>query len=179
MIQLQCPGCGYLQTVSERRYFSGPEEAALCPHCNAPMPDGPAPGADSIPEEAAHKIMAFSRRILAGGEFSRDVVLALESMVRHYGESDEAVQALGIGYARLGDPQKAGPFLRIALVSNPDDEGLVQCLLTVQLAQKDFAHAVLTGEHLLSIPGRQPQDDDVAKLVLAHLATGSRKRPAP
>ncbi|MEW6350528.1 MAG: DUF2314 domain-containing protein [Thermodesulfobacteriota bacterium] len=174
MIQLRCPECGYLQNVSERRYFSGSEEPIICPHCATPMPPQRLRTEDEpIPEDVAHKILAFSSRILSGGDISKEVVLALEAMIRHYGPTVEGVKALGIGFTRLGEPRKAEPFLMRALAAKPEEVDLVRCLLTVQLAKSDYAQAVRTGTHLLTVLGAQTADEDVAKLVLGHLGMGA------
>ncbi len=145
-----------------------------CPHCATPMPrQDLRSDEEPIPEEIAHKILAFSSRILSGGEFTRDVVLALESMINHYGETEEALKALGIGFTRLGEPRKAEPFLVKALTAHPEEVDLVRCLLTVQLTQRDYARAVRTGTHLLGLLGPRPADEDVAKLILGHLGAGA------
>ena len=122
MIQVRCPECGYIQTLSEERFMSISEDFLHCPHCNAKVPkEWNQQESDSVPEEARHKMLAFSRRILNGGAVAREVVFALESLVRHYGPMEESNKALGLGYAAMGEKSKAEEFLRAARHESPKD----------------------------------------------------------
>ncbi|MDQ1285214.1 MAG: hypothetical protein QG663_622, partial [Thermodesulfobacteriota bacterium] len=104
MVQVRCPDCGYLQSLSEERFLNIAEDFLNCPHCHARIPKTWAPvEVESIPEEVRHKILAFSSRILNGGEINRDVVCALETLVRKYGAPENSVRALGLGYASVGE----------------------------------------------------------------------------
>jgi len=168
MVQVRCPECGYLQTLSEERFLTISEDFLNCPHCHARVPKQWAPASsEAIPEEARHKMLAFSRRILNGGEVAREVVYALESLVRHYGPLDESYKALGIGYALVGEVKKAEEFLGKALEQNSEDEEVLRNLLHVSLGQGRHSDAARVGERLVHRRGAAAKDDDVAALALA------------
>jgi tetratricopeptide (TPR) repeat protein/uncharacterized protein YegJ (DUF2314 family) len=173
MVQMRCPECGYLQTLSEERFITISEDFLNCPHCHAKVPKQWIPaGGNPVPEEVQHKMLAFSRRILNGGEVGLEVVQALESLVRQHGATDESIKALGIGYANLGENKKAEEFLLLARKEAPEDTVVLQSLLEVLLAQKKFAEAVDFGQTLLERLGPRAADQDVARLALALTATG-------
>ena len=83
MVQVRCPECGYLQSLSEERFLSISEDFLNCPHCHARVPKqwGPC-NADNVPDEARHKMSAFAGRILNGGVVAKEVAHALESLIR-------------------------------------------------------------------------------------------------
>ena len=109
MLQVRCPECGYLQTLSEERFLSISDNFLNCPHCNAKVPKEWTPQQEeSVPEEVRHKMLAFSKRILNGRDVRLEVVYALESLVRHYGPAEETHKALGIGYALVGRAPQSG-----------------------------------------------------------------------
>jgi len=173
MIQVRCHECGYLQTLSEERFLSIPESFLSCPHCNARVPKEWAPSdADSVPEEERHKVLAFSRRILNGGDVGKEVIYALEALVRRYGAIDCSNKALGLGYAALGERSKAEEFLLQARDDDPKDKEVLSCLLEVLLGQNKFADAVRTGKALVEVTGPQLDDEDVARVALALLGMG-------
>ncbi len=171
MIQVRCPECGYLQTLSDERFLAVSDDYLHCPHCNAKVPKEwhPVDG-DSIPDEAAHKMLAFSRRILNGGDVSREVVYALESLVRHYGATGDAVKALGIGYAHIGEWKKAEEFLRQALHDSPHDADTLRCMLRTSYEGGEFTTAIRAGEDLIAVS--KERDEDVALLALAFTDAG-------
>lgn len=173
MVQVRCPECGYLQTLSEERFLSISDTFLNCPHCHARVPKQWAPSsADSIPEEERHKMLAFSRRILNGGEVGREVVYALEALVRRYGSMESSGKALGLGYAALGDRHKAEEFLLHAREEDPSDSEVLSCLLETLLAEGKFADAVRTGKALVDLVGQHVEDEDVARTSLALLGMG-------
>lgn len=173
MVQMRCPECGYLQTLSEERFITISDDFLNCPHCHARMPKQWIPtGGNSVPEEVQHKMLAFSRRILNGGEVGLEVVQALESLVRQHGATNESIKALGIGYESLGENKKAEEFLLLARKEAPEDTVILQSLLEAFLAQKKFAEAVESGRTLLEQVGPRAADQDVARLALALTATG-------
>lgn len=176
MVQVRCPECGYLQTLSEERFVTISENFLNCPHCHARVPKQWIPDADSsVPEEVQHKMLAFSRRILNGGDVGLEVVQALESLVRQFGATAESIKALGIGYANLRETKKAEEFLVLALKEAPGDPGILQALLEVFLENNKFNEAVRTGKSLLERGSGRAADQDVARLGLALIAAGDRE----
>ncbi len=167
MIQVRCPECGYLQSLSEERFVAIADDHLDCPHCNAKVPKTwNSVQEDSAPEEALHKIHAFSRRILNGGDVRREVVYALESLVRHHGGTEESTKALGVGYTGLGEYKRAQEFLKKALDGMPNDVELLRALFTVRMEEGPLEDAIAVGRALLNTAGRQVADDDVAGLAL-------------
>jgi uncharacterized protein YegJ (DUF2314 family)/tetratricopeptide (TPR) repeat protein len=172
MIQVRCPECGYVQTLSEERFLAIPHDFLNCPHCHAQVPkEWTSADQESIPDEARHKMLAFSRRILNGGDVSLDMVYALESLVRHYGPLEESVKALGVGYCRLGETKKADEFLHEARKETPDDPEILRSLLRINLDEEEYEVAIHVGWALLNASDR-PEDDDVAGLALALAGAG-------
>jgi len=170
MIQVRCPECGYLQTLSEERFLAVPEDFLTCPHCHARVPKEWNPvDPESVPEEARHKILAFSRRILNGRDASIELVHALEALVRHHGPMEGSAKALGIAYARLNEPRKAEAFLIQAQQESPDDPEILRHFLHIRLAENRFEEAVETGQALIDLSGARLEDEDVARLALALL----------
>src|SRR5271157_5466660 len=168
MIQVRCPECGYLQTLSEERFLSISDDFLNCPHCHSKVPKEWTPTeGESVPEEARHKMLAFSRRILNGGDVGRDVVYALDSLVHHYGPMEESNKALGIGYAALGETKKAEDFLIQARQDSPADREIMRSMLGVLVAQDKFREAVEVGRALADSRVARLQDEDVARLALA------------
>jgi uncharacterized protein YegJ (DUF2314 family) len=177
MVQVRCPECGYVQTLSEERFLTISEDFLNCPHCHARVPKQwqPAEG-DSIPEEARHKMLAFSRRILNGGDVGREVVYALESLVRHHGPSEDANKALGIGYARLGENKKAEEFLLVAYEQSPDSPEVMRSLFQVLFHEEKYADAAGVGQSLVDMLGERAEHEDVARLALALLRLDKREQ---
>ena len=174
MVQMRCPECGYLQTLSEERFLTISEDFLNCPHCHARVPKEWAPiESDSVPEEARHKILAFSRRILNGGDVGREVVYALEGLVRHHGPMESSNKALGIGYAGLGEMKKGEEFLVQACLESPGDIEILRCLLKVLPAQDKFREAVEVGRSIIDISGTGVLDEDVARTVSALIGEGN------
>jgi uncharacterized protein YegJ (DUF2314 family) len=170
MIQVRCPECGYLQSLSEDRFISITEDSIECPHCSAKVPKEWSPEtSESAPEEAQHKMLAFSRRILNGGEISREMVYALESLVRRYQPGEDCAKALGIGYAQLGEAEKAEEFLMAANKEDPADLSVQRSLLEVLLAQDDYHKAERIGASLLDSLGHSADADIVGMVALALL----------
>jgi tetratricopeptide (TPR) repeat protein/uncharacterized protein YegJ (DUF2314 family) len=168
MVRLRCPECGYLQTLSEERFLSISEDFLSCPHCNAPVPKQWEPESEeAVPDDVRHKMHAFSRRILNGGNVAREVVHALESLVRRHGPADESNKALGIGYANLGEAKKAEAFLIEALQDEPHDAEVLHGLLEMLMSQKKHKEAVEVGKALVRVLGHETPDEDVAFLSLA------------
>lgn len=168
MIQMRCPDCGFVQTLSEEKFLSQSDDFVDCPHCHGKIPKewSPAPP-DSVPDEERHKMLAFSRRILNGGDINKEIVLALEAQVRRYGLLDESAKALGIGYAILGETKKAEQFLNAALTSFPNDPEVLHCLLDLFTTGRRNLEAVKVGRKLLDIMGGRIHEDDVGKLAMA------------
>ena len=155
MVQVRCPECGYLQTLSEERFLSISDNFLHCPHCHARVPKQWAPStADSVPEEERHKMLAFSRRILNGGDVGREVVYALEALVRRYGAMESSSKALGMGYAALGERVKAEEFLLQAREEDAGDREVLSCLLETLFAEGKFAEAVRTWKDACRSGGR-------------------------
>ena len=174
MIQVRCPDCGYLQTLSEERFLSIPENFLNCPHCHAQVPKQWVPtDSEAVPEEVRHKIMAFSRRILSGREVGREILHALESLVHRYGAMDQCNKALGIGYASLGERKKAEEFLVQAKQETPNDPEILRCLLEILLTDERSAEAVLVGRSLVQAQKPRAEDEDVARLALALIGIGN------
>jgi len=170
MVQVRCPECGYLQTLSEERFLAISEDFLNCPHCHARVPkQWEASAGDVVPEEARHKILAFSRRILNSGDVGREVVSALEALVRHYGSMEETKKALGVGYARIGEYRKAEEFLLQAFEESPEDLEIVRGLLDILLNLEKFAEAVHVGRALVGRLGSSAGEEEVAKLALGLL----------
>lgn len=171
MIQVRCPECGYLQTLSEERFSNISEDFLNCPHCHARIPKQWSPGnPDNVPDDVRHRIIAFSRRILNGGEVSKAVVSALEALVRRHGQIESSMKALGIGYGFLGENKKAEEYLLLALQETEESEELediLRWLLRAQLDLHKYEEAHKTGTRLKALDGVALKDDDVARLVLA------------
>jgi uncharacterized protein YegJ (DUF2314 family) len=168
MVQMRCPECGYLQTMSEERFLTISEDFLNCPHCHARVPREWQPkGNDSIPEEASHKIMAFSSRIINGSEIAREMVTALETLVRQYGAGESADKALGVGYARLGEFKRAEEFLRKAKQQYPEDVEILRSFQQVALEQEKFEEAEEAGSILLGLAEEHLVDADVARLIFS------------
>jgi len=173
MIQVRCPECGFLQTLSEERFLTISEDFLNCPHCHARVPKKWAPAeSDSVPEEARHKILAFSSRILNGGDVGRQVVYALESLVRHHGALESSNKALGMGYAGLGDAKKAEEFLVQAHGETPEDLEVRRCLTKVLLAGGKFGEALELGRSVMDSVGSGVWDEDVAQTAQALIGLG-------
>ncbi len=171
MVQVRCPDCGYLQSLSEERFLNISEDFLNCPHCHAKIPKAWKPAqTDSIPEEVRHKILAFSSRILNGGEINRDVVCALESLFRKYGPLENSVRALGLGYASVGEPKKAAEFLSLLHHEDPNDKEVLQGLLKIYLAQEKYEEAVEIGLNLYQ--SSEAEDDDIGRLGLVLIRLG-------
>ena len=167
MIQVRCPECGYLQSLSEERFVAIADDHLDCPHCNAKVPKTwNSVQEETAPEETLHKIHAFARRILNGGAVRREVVYALESLVRHHGGTEESTKALGVGYTELGEYKKAEEFLKTALEEIPNDVELLRALFRVRMEEGPVEDAVAVGRALLDAAGRQVEDDDVAGLAV-------------
>ncbi|MDQ1237972.1 MAG: hypothetical protein QG577_156 [Thermodesulfobacteriota bacterium] len=168
MIQVRCPECSYLQTLSEERFSNISEDFLNCPHCHARIPKQWTPvNPDNVPDDVRHRIVAFSRRILNGGEVSKAVVSALEALVRRHGQIESSLKALGIGYAYLGESKKAEEYLLLALDEPVDSEDILRWLLKVQLDLKNYDEAYKTGTRLTSLEGVIVRDEDVARTALA------------
>lgn len=175
MIQVRCPECGFLQTISEERFLALPSNFLTCPHCHAQVPKEWQPAdSENIPEEARHKMLAFSRRILNGGDVNRDMVYALESLVRHHGPLENTSKALGIGYARLGEIKKAEEFLTLARNEAPEDREVLSSFLQVRLEEQDFDEAVAVGQALIEASAGAVHDEDIARLALALVGADRR-----
>jgi|GEM_PF-476047 len=175
MIQVRCPECGFLQTLSEERFLTLPSNFLTCPHCHAQVPKEWQPvDSENIPEDARHKMLAFSRRILNGGDVNRDMVYALESLVRHYGTLEDSAKALGIGYARLGETKKAEEFLLAARNDAPHDREILSSFLQVRLEEQDFDQAVAVGQALIEASAGGGHDEDIARLALALVGADRR-----
>ncbi|MFH0825630.1 MAG: DUF2314 domain-containing protein [Pseudomonadota bacterium] len=168
MVQVRCPECGFLQTLSESRFFSIPEDYIPCPHCRARVPKEWTPTSDeSMPEETQHKILAFTLRILNSGDFSREIVHALESLVRHYGHREGSAKALALAYAGLEELGKAEEFLLQALENTPEDPELLRCMMRVKFDREFYSDAAQYGSLLLESAGAAVLDEDIARLSLA------------
>lgn len=175
MLQVRCPECGYLQTLSEERFLSISDNFLNCPHCNAKVPKEWTPQQEeSVPEEVRHKMLAFSKRILNGRDVRLEVVYALESLVRHYGHEEGTHKALGIGYALVGESRKAEEFLAQCIQETPGDPEALHSFFGVLLAQKKFRDAVDVGVTLLQTVGSAVDDEDVAGLAVALIEIGEK-----
>lgn len=166
MVQVRCPECGYLQSLSEERFLSISEDFLNCPHCNARVPKqwGPC-NSEHIPEEARHKMSAFSSRILNGGLIAKEVAHALESLVRRYGPLESSYKALGVGYTKLGDFKKAEEFLKNAREQDPSDVEIEKYKLETYIGLGRYDDARLTGLGL--IESGDAGSDDVARTAFA------------
>ncbi len=177
MVQVRCPDCGYLQSLSDERFLNIAEDFLNCPHCHARIPKTWEPVAvDSIPEDVRLKILAFSSRILNGGEINREVVCALETLVRKYGAPENSIRALGLGYASVGEAKKAEEFLEKALVQNENDKEVLQALLKSLLIQEKYDEAIRAGIRLSQ--GLDPGDDDIGRLSIALIRVGRKEDAA-
>ncbi|MCX5872822.1 MAG: DUF2314 domain-containing protein [Deltaproteobacteria bacterium] len=171
MVQVRCPDCGYLQSLSDERFLNISEDFLNCPHCHAKIPKTWKPvEVESIPEEVRHKILAFSSRILNGGGITREVVCALESLVRKYGALENSVRALGLGYASVGEAKKAEEFLTQVHNQDSNDKDVLQALLKVYLAQEKYPEAIQAGSYLAQTS--EPTDGDIGRLGLALIRVG-------
>jgi tetratricopeptide (TPR) repeat protein/uncharacterized protein YegJ (DUF2314 family) len=174
MIQVTCPDCGYLQTLSEKRFLSIEGDYLICPHCHRKLPKAwKADNADSMPDDIKHKILAFSRRILNGGDISKEILQALEMQVRQYGAIPESKKALGIGYTRLGDFKKAEEFLNEAGRDDPNDQDILHYLIISLHNQGKYHDAVEIGEVLISRYESSADDQEVALLADSYLSLGN------
>jgi tetratricopeptide (TPR) repeat protein len=168
MVRLRCPECGYLQTLSEERFLSISDDYLTCPHCHAHVPKQWEPDSEeAVPDEVRHKMHAFSRRILNGGNATREVVHALESLVRRHGPVEESDKALGVGYAYIGETRKAEAFLIQALRQNPYDAEALHWLMEILMCRKKHKEAVEVGRAIIDILGHRTSDEDVAFLAIA------------
>ncbi len=177
MIQVRCRECGYLKSLSEDQFPSLEQNLLKCPRCDAILPrDWNSMPDDSIPDEVRHKISALSSKILNSPETSREVVYALESQVRHYGMTDECAKALGLGYAALGENEKAAELLIETARRLPPDYEVMHKLLSVLLTLERFDQAVKVGRALIEMRDLPASDQDVAGLALALIEIGDRNR---
>ncbi|MFH1114559.1 MAG: DUF2314 domain-containing protein [Pseudomonadota bacterium] len=175
MVRLRCPECGYLQTLSEERFLSISDDFLTCPHCHAHVPKHWEPESEeAVPDEVRHKMHAFSRRILNGGNATREVVHALESLVRRHGPVEESDKALGIGYAYIGETKKAEAFLIQALTKNPLDAEALHSLMEILMSRKKHKEAVEVGRAIIDILGGRTPDEDVAFLAVALSELGKK-----
>jgi len=173
MIQVRCPECGYLQTLSEERFLTISDDFLNCPHCHARLPKKWSPAhPENIPEEARHKIIAFSRRILNGGTMNRAVVTALEALVRRYGQMESSLKALGVGYGSLGEHKKAEEFFAMALQESPEDIEMQRWFAKVKLALEKYDEAYLESTKVMQIVGSDVADEDIATAALALIGLG-------
>jgi tetratricopeptide (TPR) repeat protein len=117
-------------------------------------------------------MLAFSRRILAGGDLTREMVYALESLVRHHGPMKQSTKALGVGYAALGEYRKALEFLVQAEQEALEDREVKAALLQAYLGAGQFEDAVKAGRMLVNTWGSAVSDDTVAAFALALLNLG-------
>ncbi len=168
MVQVRCPECGYLQSLSEERFLSIPEDFLNCPHCHARVPKkwGPC-NADNVPDEARHKMSAFAGRILNGGVIAKEVAHALESLIRRYGPFESCYKALGIGYTKLRDFKKAEEFLSLSLEHDGPDTEVDKYRLETLIGLERYLEAKETGFKLLK--DAEASGDDVARTALALL----------
>ncbi len=168
MVQVRCPECGYLQSLSEERFLSISEDFLNCPHCNTRVPKqwGPC-NSEHVPEEARHKMSAFSSRILNGGVIAREVAHALESLIRKYGPFESGYKALGVGYTKLGDFRKAEEFLRLSEDHDGPDVDVEKCLLEALIGLERYGEVKELGYRL--IENGDASGDDVAWMALAML----------
>ncbi len=168
MIQVRCPECGFLQTLSEEKFLAISDDFLNCPHCHARLPKKWAPAhSDNIPEEAKHKIIAFSRRILNGGTINRAVVTALEALVRRYGPLEYSLKALGVGYGSLREYKKADEFFSLALQGSPEDMEILRWLAKVKLALEKYEESYASIVKVMETSASDVQDEDVAIAVLS------------
>ncbi len=173
MIQVRCPECGYLQTLSEEKFLAISDDFLNCPHCHARLPKKWSPAhPENIPEEARHKIIAFSRRILNGGTMNRAVVTALEALVRRYGQMECSLKALGVGYGSLGEHKKAEEFFTLAVQESPEDIEMLRWLARVKLALEKYDEAYLESNKVMQIVGNDVADEDIATAALALIGLG-------
>ncbi len=166
MVQVRCPECGYLQSLSEERFLSISEDFLNCPHCNARVPKqwGPC-NSEHVPEEARHKMSAFASRILNGGLIAKEVAHALESLVRRYGPLESSYKALGVGYTKLGDFRKAEEFLKKASDQDSSDVEIEKHILETYIGMERYDDAKATGFRL--IESGDAGSDDVARTAFA------------
>jgi tetratricopeptide (TPR) repeat protein/uncharacterized protein YegJ (DUF2314 family) len=166
MVQVRCPECGYLQSLSEERFLSISEDFLNCPHCNARVPKqwGPC-NSEHVPEEARHKMSAFASRILNGGLIAKEVAHALESLVRRYGPLESSYKALGVGYTKLGDFRKAEEFLKKASEQDSSDVEIEKHILETYIGMERYDDAKATGFRL--IESGDAGSDDVARTAFA------------
>ena len=174
MVQVRCPDCGYLQSLSEERFLNIAEDFLNCPHCHAKIPKTWDPvKVESIPEEVRHKILAFSSRILNGGEINREVVCALESLVRKYGAPENSTRALGLGYASVGEARKAEEFLTQCLNQDDSDREVLQALLKSLIAQEKYEDSIRVGLRISQF--FDPDEDDIGRLGIALIRMGKKE----
>lgn len=168
MVQVRCPECGYLQSLSEERFLSISEDFLNCPHCHARVPKQWGPClTDNVPDEARHKMSAFAGRILNGGVIAKEVAHALESLVRKYGPSESCYKALGIGYTKLRDFKKAEEFLTLSLEHEGPDTEVDKHLLEALTGLERYREAKEAGLKL--IQDAEASGDDVARTAIALL----------
>ncbi|MDD3471930.1 MAG: DUF2314 domain-containing protein [Syntrophaceae bacterium] len=166
MVQVRCPECGYLQSLSEERFLSISDDFLNCPHCSARVPKqwGPC-NPDHVPDEARHKMSAFSSRILNGGLIAKEVAHALESLVRRYGPFESSYKALGVGYTKLGDFKKAEEFLIHAKQQDLQDVEIDKLFLETFIGLERFEEAQSIGFQL--IENGEASSDDIARTAFA------------
>ena len=169
MVQVRCPECGYLQRLSEERFLSISEDFLNCPHCNARVPKqwGPC-NSDHVPEEARHKMSAFASRILNGGLTAKEVVHALESLVRRYGPLESSYKALGVGYTKVGDFKKAEEFLNLAKEHDGPDIDLEKHILEALIGLERYDEARGAGFRMIQMG--EASSDDIARTAIALLS---------
>lgn len=174
MVQVRCADCGYLQSLSDERFLNISEDFLNCPHCHARIPKTWTPAqVDSIPEDVRHKMLAFSSRILNGGDITKEVVNALESLFRKYGPLENTVRALGLGYASVGESKKAEEFLIQVHDLDSTDKEVCQSLLKIYLSLSKYQEAVGIGMSL--VQASEAEDDDIGRLGLALIRTGRQE----
>ena len=174
MVQVRCADCGYLQSLSDERFLNISEDFLNCPHCHARIPKTWTPAqVESIPEEVRHKMLAFSSRILNGGDITKEVVNALESLFRKYGPLENTVRALGLGYASVGEAKKAEEFLIQVHDLDSKDKEVCQSLLKIYLSLTKYQEAVEIGMSL--VQASEAEDDDIGRLGLALIRIGRQE----
>ncbi len=173
MIQARCPECGFVQTLSEKKFLSISDDFLECPHCHDQIPKYGVPfDADSVPDDDKRKMDAYANRIISSPQISPEIIYALETLVKRHGPMEGNLKALGIGCARLGELEKATQYLYHARHEDPMDKELPPRLLEVLLNRELFAEAEKMGEHIIEAQGSSADPTDVARLILAHIGAG-------
>jgi uncharacterized protein YegJ (DUF2314 family) len=174
MIQARCPECGFVQTLSEKRFLAIPQDLLQCPHCESLFPKQWSPEEpETLREDDKLKMTAYANRIVSSPQISPEIIYALESMVRRYGPVEGSFKALGIGCARLGEYDRAKDYLTRARHEDPLDTELASKLLEVFLAREEFREAENMGAYLMETLGDRTEAEDVARLILAHIGSGN------